>query len=113
MNDRKLKVMTTIAAVLTVGELGSAVMIWRENYPGSLPWAAVVFAVFFGIATWLLRSGRVTAGTVFAALLCLFEVVEYPSWARITSSAFAVVALAGLGTAIVVLAGRLRRNAAA
>jgi hypothetical protein len=119
MNGRTLKILTTIAAILTVGELGSAVMIWRENYPGSLPWAAVVFAVFFGTATWLLRSGRVTAGTIFAGLLCLFEVVEYPSWARhniwdwVTGSAFAVVALAGLVTAIVVLAGRLRRKAAA
>jgi hypothetical protein len=95
MNDRMIKVLTAIATVLTVGELGSAVMIWRENYPGSLPWAAVVFAVFFGIATWLLRSGRVTAG----------------DWT--TSSAFAVVALAGLITAILVLAARLRRKAAA
>ena len=119
MNARKLQVLTVIAAILAVGELGSAVLIWRENYPGSLPWAAVVFAAFFGIATWLLRSGRVTAGAVFAGLLCLFEVVEYPSWARhstwdwVTGSAFAVVALAGLVTAIVVLAGRLRRKAAA
>jgi hypothetical protein len=119
MNGRKLKVLTAIALILTVGELGSAVMIWRENYPGSLPWAAVVFAVFFGIATWLLRSGQITAGAVFAGLLCLFEVVEYPSWVRhstwdwTTSSAFAVVALAGLVTAIAVLAARLRRKAAA
>jgi hypothetical protein len=58
MNGRKLTVLTTIAGVLAVGEFGSSIMIWRENYPGSLPLAAVVFGVFFLIATWLLRSGR-------------------------------------------------------
>ncbi|HEX9527543.1 MAG TPA: hypothetical protein VF951_08590 [Streptosporangiaceae bacterium] len=37
MNGRKLTVLTTIAGLLGLGEFGSAVMIWRENYPGSLP----------------------------------------------------------------------------
>ena len=41
MNSRKLAILTTIAAILALGEVGSAIMIWQENYPGSLPWAAV------------------------------------------------------------------------
>ena len=42
MNDRKLTVLTTLAAVLAVGEFGSSIMIWQEHRPGSLPLAAVV-----------------------------------------------------------------------
>ena len=57
-------------------------MIWKENYPGSLPLAAVVFGVFFLIATWLLRSGRVMAGAIFTGILCLFEVISFPGWQR-------------------------------
>ena len=71
MNGRKLTVLTMIAGILALGEFGSSVMIWKENYPDSMPLAAVVFGVFFLIAAWLLRSGRVTAGAIFAGLLCL------------------------------------------
>jgi hypothetical protein len=119
MNGRKLTVLTTITGILALGEFGSSVMIWRENYPGSLPLAAVVFGVFFLIAAWLLRSGRVTAGAIVAGVLCLFEVVSYPGWQKhgaldwTYDTAFGVVALAGLIGAITVLAGRLRRRAAA
>ena len=119
MNGRTLTVLTMIAGVLAVGEFGSSVMIWKENYPDSMPLAAVVFGVFFLIAAWLLRSGRVTAGAIVAGLLCLFEVVSYPGWQKhgaldwTYDTAFGVVALAGLIGAITVLAGRLRRRAAA
>ena len=119
MNGRKLTVLTTIAGVLAVGEFASSVMIWKENYPGSFPLAAVVFGVFFLIAAWLLRSGRVTAGAIVTGVLCLFEVVSFPGWQKhgaldwTYDTAFAVVALAGLIAAITVLAGRLRRRAAA
>jgi hypothetical protein len=119
MNVRILKVLTVIAGVLAVGEFGSSIMIWKENYPGSLPMAAVVFGVFFVIAAWLLRSGRVTAGAIFAGLLCLFEVVSVPGFARhnvwdwVTQMAFGLVSLVGLIAAIMVLAARLRRRAAA
>ena len=119
MNSRKLAILTTIAAILALGEVGSAIMIWQENYPGSLPWAAVLFAVFFFTATWLLRRGRATAGTVFAGLLCLFEVVEFPSWPKHNAldwtyqTIFALVSLAGLIAAIAVLADRIHRRAAA
>ena len=50
MNGRTLTVLTIIAGILAVGEFGSSIMIWQENYPGSLPLAAVVFGVFFLIA---------------------------------------------------------------
>ena len=119
MNDRKITVLTAIAGILAAGEFASSVIIWKENYPGSFPPAAVVFGMFFLIAVWLLHSGRVTAGAVFAGLLFLVEVISYPSWQKhgaldwAYDSVFAVIALAGLITAIVVLAARLRRRAAA
>ena len=62
MNGRTITVLTTVARVLAVGEFASSVMSRKENYPGSLPLAAVVFGVFFLIAAWPLHSGRVTAG---------------------------------------------------
>ena len=68
-----------------------------------------MFGVFFLIAAWLLRSGRVTAGAVFAGILCLVEVVAYPSWYKHSAlnwtyqTAFALVSLAGLIGAITVL----------
>jgi hypothetical protein len=121
MNVSKLKVLTATAGVLALGEFGSAVMIWLENYDGRRADAvfAVAFGVFFLLATWLLRRGRVTAGAVFAGVLCLFEVVSFSGWARhstldwIYETTFAVVSLAGLIAAVAVLAGRLRRRAAA
>jgi hypothetical protein len=119
MNGRKLTVLTVIAAVLAVGEFGSSIMIWQENYPGSLPEAAVVFGVFFVIAVWLLRSGRVMAGAIFTGILCLFEVVSFPGWQKhgvldwTTDTVFALVSLAGLIAAIMVLAARIRNRAAA
>jgi hypothetical protein len=115
MNGRKLTVLTTIAGILALGEFGSAVIIWQENYPGSQPWAAVVFGVFL-LATWLLYSGRVTAGAIFAGVLCLFEVVSFSGWTRhnaldwVYGTTFALVSLAGLITVIAVLASRLRHR---
>jgi hypothetical protein len=119
MNGRKLTVLTAIAGILALGEFGSAVLIWLEKYPGSLPWAAVVFGAFFVLGAWLLRSGRVTAGSIFVGVLCLFEVVSFSSWTRhnaldwVYQTTFALVSLAGLIAAIAVLAARLRRRAAA
>jgi hypothetical protein len=78
-----------------------------------------VFGVFFLIVAWLLRRGRITAGAIFACVLCLFEILSYPSWYKHSAlnwtydTAFAVVALAGLIGAITVLAGRLRHRVAA
>ncbi len=118
MNGSKLKVLTAIAGVLALGEFGSAVMIWLEKYPGSFPAAGVVFGVFFIVAIWLLRSGRVTVGAVFAGVLCLFEMVSFSGWTRhdaldwIYQVTFAIVSVAGLIASVVVLAGRIRRGAA-
>ena len=119
MNGRTLTVLTTLAGILAVGEFGSSIIIWQENRPGSLPLAAVVFGVFFLVAAWLLRSGRVVAGAVFTGILCLFEVVSFSGWQKhgaldwTTDIVFALVSLAGLIAAIIVLAARLRRRAAA
>jgi hypothetical protein len=118
MNSRTLKVLTTIVGILALGEFGSAVEIGL----GKDPWGAgfaVVFGMFFVLATWLLRRGRVTAGAIFAGVLCLFEVIEFPSWHKptaldwATDAAFAVISVAGLLAAITVLAVRIRRRAAA
>lgn len=119
MNGRKLTILTAIAGILALGEFGSAVMIWLEKYSGSLPWAAVVFGAFFALGAWLLRSGRVAAGSIFVGVLCLFEVVSFSGWTRhnaldwVYQASFALVSLAGLIAAIAVLAGRLRHRAAA
>lgn len=119
MNGRKLTVLTAITGVLALGEFGSAVIILLENYPGSFWPAAVAFGVFFVLATWLLRSGRVTAGAVLAGLLCLFEVVSFAGWTRhnpldwVYQITFALLSLAGLITVIAVLADRIRHRATA
>jgi hypothetical protein len=119
MYSRTLTILTGIAGVLALGEFGSAIIIWQEDYPGSFPAGAVLFGVFFLLAAWLLRSRRVTAGTVLAGLLCLFEVISFTGWTRhgtldwAYQVTVAVVSLAGLISAIMVLAGRLRRRAAA
>jgi len=119
MNGRKLTVLSAITGILALGEFGSAVIIWLENYPGSFWPAAVAFGVFFLLAAWLLRSGRVVAGAVFAGVLCLFEVVSFAGWTRhntldwVYQITFALVSLAGLITVIAVLAGRIRQRAAA
>jgi hypothetical protein len=118
MNDRKLAVLTRIAGLLALGEAGSAVIIGL----GKDSWGAcfaVVFGLFFLLASWLVRSGRVTAGTIFVGILCLFEIVEFPSWHKHNAldwtyqTVFAVVSLAGLIAAISMLAARFRRQAAA
>jgi hypothetical protein len=121
MNGRKLTVLTAITAILALGEFASAVMIaLGGDGPDHSGWPfAAAFGVFFVIAAWLLRSGRVAAGAVFAGILCLIEVISYPSWYKhgavdwTYDTAFALVSLAGLIGVITVLAGRLRHRAAA
>jgi len=121
MNGRKLTVLTAITAILALGEFASAVMIGLgTDGPDHSGWPfAVAFGAFFVIAAWLLRSGRIAAGAVFAGVLCLFEILSYSSWYKhgtldwTYDTVFALVALAGLIGAITVLAGRLRRRVAA
>ncbi|MGH8961419.1 MAG: hypothetical protein ACRDWT_09455 [Jatrophihabitantaceae bacterium] len=79
MNIRTLVV---LAAALCLGELGSAVIIWRENYPDAQPWFAVVFAALFLTGSALIRAGRVTGGAILVGVLCLFELVTFPGWTR-------------------------------
>jgi hypothetical protein len=89
------------------------VIIWRENYPDSQPWFAVAFGVLFLVAVWLIRGGRAPAGAALAGALFLFEVVSFPSWQKhgtvdwVVDSVFAVLSLAGLLSAIAVLAMRM------
>jgi hypothetical protein len=119
MNGRMLTVLTAIAGILALGEFASSIVIWQDHLPGGLPQGVAVLAVFFLIAAWLLRSGRVRTGAIVAGILCLFEVINFPGWPKhgalewTSAAAFALVSLAGLITAIVVLAGRLRRGATA
>jgi hypothetical protein len=119
MNSRTLTILTSIAGALALGEFGSAVIIWLEKYPDSLPLGAALFGVFFLLGTWLLRGRRATAGAIFTGLLCLFEVVSFSGWTRhnaldwVYQSTIAAASLAGLIAAIAVLASRLRHRAAA
>jgi hypothetical protein len=121
MNGRKLAVLTAITAILALGEFASAVMIGLgADGPDHAGWPfGAAFGVFFLVAAWLLRSGRITAGAVFAGILCLFEILSYPSWYKHSAlnwtydTAVALVSLAGLIAVITVLAGRLRRRVAA
>lgn len=118
MKSRKLTVLTALTTLLALGEFGSAVIIGL----GRDPWGAG-FAVLFGglflLATWLLRRGRITAGAIFAGVLCLFEIIEYPSWHKhgtlewTYQTAYALLSLAGLMGVIVVLAERRRQRVAA
>ena len=121
MNTRKVTALTVITAILALGEFASAVQIGLgADGPDHSGWPfAVAFGTFFLIAAWLVRSGRIVAGAVLAGLLCLFEILSYPSWYKhgtlswTYDTAFALVSLAGLIGAITVLAGRLRRRVAA
>jgi hypothetical protein len=117
MNTRRLTVLTILTALLALGEFGSAVIIGL----GKDPWGAgfaVLFGALFLLATWLLRSGRIAAGAIFAGILCLFEIIEYPSWHKhgtldwTYQTAYVLLSLVGLMGVIVVLAERSRRRAA-
>jgi hypothetical protein len=113
MSHRLTTVLLTLITALAVGEFISAVVIWRENYPDSQPWFAVLFGALFLGALWLLRSGRVAAGAALSGVLFLFEVISYPSWQKhgafdvAIDSVYAVLSLAGLVTAVAVLVTRI------
>jgi peptidoglycan/LPS O-acetylase OafA/YrhL len=114
MYARSVKTLTLLIALLGVGELVSAVIIWKENYADAEPAFAVLFAVIFGGCAALLRLRKVVAGTVLATVLCLFEVVSFPSWTRhnaldwVYQATFAAIATAGLVTSVAVMVGRRR-----
>jgi hypothetical protein len=118
MNGRKLTTLTVLTAVLGVGELANSIAIGLGKDPGGAGFSAA-FGVLFLVAAWLLRKSRITAGAILAGVLCLFELLEFPSWPKtsvgewIVTSAFAALSVAGLISVIVVLAARMRRRAAA
>jgi hypothetical protein len=102
------RLLGAITLVLLVGEVVSAFFI-------TFVAGAVIFACLFGVGALLVRRGGV-AGPLLVAVLCAFEVTDFPFWQRhstaavIGQSIFAAVALAGLLVAIAVtwrsLAGR-------
>ena len=120
MKTRKLTVLTIIAGVLALGEFGSALMIWLEHTGRRLvPSWPSSSALFFLLGAWLLRSGRVTAGTIFVGLLCLVEVAGVPAYTRhnagnwVYQISYGLVSLAGLIGAIALLADRRRSSVTA
>jgi hypothetical protein len=121
MNGRTLTFLTAITGFLGLGEFGAAVLIGLGEYgPDKSGWPFVAaFGVFFLIAAWLLRSGRVTAGAIVAGLLSLFQILEFPGWYKHGALDWAydtvviLASLAGLIGVVMVLAGRVRRRAAA
>jgi hypothetical protein len=121
MNGRSRTVLTALAGVLALSEFATAAMIGLGQDGPDHAGAPIVavFGGFFLIAVWLLRSGRIASGAVFAGILCLFTVLSYPSYYKHSvlnwtwDTAVAGVALAGLVGAISVLVGRLRHRAVA
>ena len=114
MPGRTLTALTVLALVLGVGEFGSALMIQLQGYPDAVPAFAVGFGVVFLLGAWLLRRGRVTAGTILVGIFCLLEVVQFPGWTRhnaldwIVQIGFGVVSFLGLILAIAALVARRR-----
>ncbi|MEP6598735.1 MAG: hypothetical protein ABJB98_04725, partial [Actinomycetota bacterium] len=106
MNNRTL---IALAGVLGLGEFVSAAIIWKENYPDAQPLFAVVFGVLFLIGMALVRSGRVVGGAIFIGLLCLFELITFPTWTRRVALdwayqvSYGALALLGLAAVIAVL----------
>jgi hypothetical protein len=114
MSNRLVRRLVILTLVMAIGEFASSVIISVENYADAQPGFAVAFGVLFLVACWLLHSGRVTAGGSLAGVLCLFELVSYPSWPKPTAfdwvgdTIYALIALATLATVIVVFVARRR-----
>lgn len=112
-----IRALVALAGLLGLGEFASAVIIWKENYPDAQPLFAVAFGVLFLIGILLVRSGRVVGGAIFLGLLCVFELITFPSWTRRNALdwayqfSYAAIALACLVTAITVLVSRQRSSA--
>lgn len=99
LRDRRLLIL--IALVLAVAEIVDAFFV---SFPAG---PAVFAALLFVGALWTRRGG--IGGPILVGVLCVFEIVNAPSWPRdtvgdwISMIGFAVVALAGLLVAITVI----------
>jgi hypothetical protein len=115
--NRSLNLLTKLTLVLAAGECLSAVTITVEDYAGSVPAFAVLFAGLFFTGAWLLHRGRVTAGATLVGLLTLFEIVTFPGWQRqnaydwVSDTVFAALSVATLVVAVVVPVRRRRLRA--
>ena len=113
------RTLVILAGALSLAEIGSAVIIWRENYPDAQPWFAVVFSALFVIGAALVRRARVAVGATLIGVLCLFELVTFPTWTRhgaldwVYQFGCAALALAGLVTTIAVIVNRQRSSVSA
>ena len=107
------------AGGLSLGEIGSAIMIWQENYPDAQPLFAVVFSALFLTGAALVHRARVATGACLIGVLCLFELVTFPGWTRrgaldwAYQCGYATLALAGLVTTIAVIVNRQRSSVSA
>ena len=113
MNARALPtVVAGIGAALCVAEVISFVQLAGRHGPNDYPFFALVFAALFALGALLIRWRRVGVGATLVGALAVFEVVDYPSWAKhgtldwIFDTAIAVVALAGICLALAVLVTR-------
>jgi hypothetical protein len=107
--NRPVTVLTKLAVVMAIGECISAVVITIENYAGSVPEFAVVFAALFFTGAWLLYRGRTVGGALLVGFLTVFEIVSFPSWQKhnaydwVSGSVYVVLAAITLACAIGVL----------
>ena len=99
-----------LCLVQAVGEFVTAPMI--EVWMFSL-----AFGVLFLLAAYLVRRGRVVAGSVVATVLSVFLLANYPFWDKTSAfdwaldTAIAVAAAATLGAVVWALVDRHRRMA--
>jgi Na+/proline symporter len=105
--NRSADILTKLALAMAIGECVSAVAIAVEDYKGSVPAFAVVFAALFFGGFWLLRTRRVVAGACVVGLLSVFEIVSFPGWQKHNSYDWAFdVVYAIVGTVTLVFAVR-------
>jgi hypothetical protein len=112
--NRPLTVLTRLALVMAIGECISAVVITIENYAGSVPEFAVLFAALFFVGAWLLHRGRAAGGAALVGFLAIFEIVSSPSWQKhnaydwVSDSVYVVLSAVTLAFAIAVLVSHRR-----
>lgn len=113
MNARTLPtVLAGIGGALCIAEVISFVELSQRGGPNNFPLFALGFAALFALGAWLLRTGRAVPGSILVGFLAVFEVVDYPSWAKhgtfdlVFDTVIAAVALAGVALAVAVLVTR-------